>query len=264
MKVKSRILVAAIAATLGVTALQAQAQTTWTEQASGGFGTATLPPDAQEWFFSSFGAGTYYWDRNGRVIANAEVTTNTVNPGSLTQIVPRLWLASDADLFKIQIVDPANFTAYVASPSIILTLFAADGTAIASTRGGGTDNALNGATLGLTAGQYFIGESQASGAFGDVTFGVARNNANQPLFDFTTDGVKMPEALADMKLSTDPFIAFTTRNANNPDYLIGPSTFTAGNAIINLTGADFSVVPEPGSLALLGLAATGLMARRRR
>lgn len=260
---KSRLLLATIAAaSISLGALEAQAQTTWNEDASGGFGTATLPPDAQEHYFSSFGAGSYYWDRGLRTIAGAEVTTNTVNPGSLTQINPRLWTGSDADLFKIQIVDPANFTAQITSATNILALFAEDGTAIAASRGGGAANAISGATLGLTAGQYYIGESQASGAFGDPTFGVPRNEAGQPLFDFSTDGVKLPAVQADMLLSTDPFEAWTI---NNGQFLIGPSTFTSPGSAILLTGADFSVVPEPATASLLVLGATaGLLARRRR
>jgi hypothetical protein len=251
------LLVAAAMATVGFNGSYLMGSNTYVEVASGGFGTATLPAGAQEFFQDTFGTMPFYWDQHGRTIANAAVTTNTVDPGNLTAITMRLWTASDADLFKINIVNPAAFSASITSTTNVLSLFAVDGTAIAASRNGGP---ITGASL--APGFYFIGESQASGAFGGATFGVPRNNANEPLFDFTTDGLKSPVALADQKLSTDPFIAFTTKNASNPARLIGPSTFTSPGSTITLAGADFAVIPEPTTFGLVS--AAGLLALRRR
>lgn len=251
---RSWIAAAAVAA-VGLGTQAVLASNTYTEPASGGFGSATLPAGTQEYFSDSFGGSTtYYYDRFGRTIANADVTTNLIDPGNLTQITMRLWTGSDADLFKIRIVNPAIFSASITSATNILSLFAEDGTAIAASRNGGP---LTGASL--APGFYFIGESQASGAFGATTFGVPRNDAGQPLFDFSTDGLKTPIAQADMKLSTDPFEAFTT---NNGTFLIGPSTFTSPGSAITLAGADFAVIPEPAAAALV-LLAGGLALRRR-
>jgi len=196
------------------------------------------------------------------VIANAETTVNTIDPGNLATIAPKLWLGTDADLFEIQITSPATFSAQITNATNVLALFAADGTAIAASRGGGAGNALTGASL--SPGFYFIGESQTGGTsdtFGSTTFGVPRNSANLPLFDFTTDGIKSPIAQADQKLATDPFIAWTI---NNGSLLIGPNTFTAGGANITMTGADFAITPEPAAATLLGAAMCGVLLRRRR
>lgn len=262
MRNKSRILLAAAAAVVGFAGSLAEAQFTYVEQGSSAFGSSTLPPEAQEFFGSTFnGVTTFRYDTFGRVISNAEVTA-TPAPGPLTTITMRLWTGTDADLYKIQITDPATFSASIVSATNILALFAEDGTAIAASRGGGAANAITGASL--APGQYYLGESQASGTFGGATFGVPRNNANEPLFDFTTDGVKAPNALGDMKLATDPFIAWTI---NNGTLLIGNSTFTSPGSIISLTGASASVVPEPATLAAagaLGALALTLGGRRRR
>jgi hypothetical protein len=261
MRKRVRTVIAAASAVVGFTAAHAQAQFTYVEQGSSAFGSATLPPEAQEFFSSTFnGVTTFRYDTFGRVISNAEVTA-TPAPGPLTTITMRLWSVTDADLYKIKITDPATFSATIPSTTNILSLFAADGTALAASRGGGAANAITGASL--APGEYFIGESQASGAVGGATFGLPRNDAGQPLFDFSTDGVKLPIAQADMKLSTDPFEAFTT---NNGSFLIGNSTFTSPGTTITLTGATAVLVPEPAiaAAAAVGAIATGVVVRRRR
>lgn len=262
MRKQYSALFSAVVAAVGFVAVEAGAQT-YAEQASGGFGSATLPPNAQEYFISTFGGGTtYYYDIGSRVIANADMTATTSDT-ALTTITMRLWSGTDADLFKIRITDPANFSASIVSATNILALFSSDGTAIAASRGGGAANAITGAQFPLTAGEYFIGESQASGTFGGSTFGVPRNNANSPLFDFSTDGVKLPAVQVDMKLATDPFIAWTI---NNGSFLIGNSTFTSPGSTITLAGAKAIFIPEPATAAALGSLglAGGIALRRRR
>lgn len=259
MSLKPIALSAAFAGLIGIASV-AGAQTTYNEIRSGGFGTATLPPDAQEWFFDSFGAGSYKWDSRGRVLSNAAITQTFGPPGSLTSITMGLWSSSDADFFKFKIVDPANFSATVTATGTVLALFDENGTALRASRGGGAANAITGAGLNLTPGFYYIGEATATGVFGAATFGVPRNNAGLALFDFTTDGVKDAIVQADMVLSTDPFEAWTISAGPN---LLGSGNFTVAGANIALTGSDFAAVPEPGSLAVVGLAGLALARRRR-
>jgi hypothetical protein len=259
MSFRSLTLSAAIASLLGLASL-AGAQTTYNEIRSGGFGTSTLPADAQEWFFDSFGAGSYKWDSRGRVLSNAAITQTFGTPGSLTSITMGLWSSSDADFFKFKIVDPTTFSATVTATGTVLALFSEDGTALRASRGGGAANAITGAGLGLTPGFYYIGEATTTGLFGDATFGVPRNNASQPLFDFTTDGVKDATVQGDMKLATNPFTAWTISGGPN---LLASGNFTVGGANIALTGSDFAAVPEPGSLAAIGLVGLALARRRR-
>jgi hypothetical protein len=225
--------------------------TTWVAPAGTGPAPAGVPefnPNATV-FFQPVGV----WDSAGRVLDTAQVTVNTADAGVLTKIQSTLYLnAFDADLFKIQITDPSTFQAFINGPTFILALFAEDGTAIAASRGGGVGNAITGGSL--SAGQYYIGVAAPDG--------IPRNDANEALFDFSSDGVKTPEPLADLKLSTDPFIAWTI---NGGDYLLGVNTFTAGtNSHIHLTGANFSVIPEPGTAVLIAAAGSLLLLRRKR
>ncbi len=238
----------------------ASAATVWV--AKDGFVNSPIlvPPGSAEVFqgFSGF-----IYDVGGRVLSNAEVTVrDPLTSDPLVRIEMRLWANTDADLFKIAIEDPASFSAYINGTTQVLALFSEDGTAIAASRGGGTANAITGTAFGLTPGQYYIGVAQSRTVSGQLQIGVPRNNANEALFDFATNGVKSPVAgLSDYKLSTDPFKAWTV---NNGAALIGTSNFTSGtNAFIRFTGAEFSVVPEP-SMALLAPLAAGLVAMRRR
>jgi hypothetical protein len=200
------------------------------------------------------------FDRYGRVLANANVTDQRADGSfKLDRIQPGLWTAGDADLFKFRIEDPASFSAHVNGTAFILALFDANGVALGATRGGTIANALTDAALAasLTPGDYYIGV-----ATGGAVLGVPRNNANQALFDFTTNGVKDPVAgLADYTLSTDPFIAWTI--AGTPPFLLpGTSNFTGGaNSHIHLSGANFAI-PEPASLTLIAAGALALRRRR--
>lgn len=249
----------------------------WIEQSANGLGTS-LPPagsGAAESFINT-GFGQYAYDLNGRTLANAEVTQE-LGATELKLIKSRLFLNTDADLFKIQITDPSNFKAWTWGVTQVLSLFAADGTALGATRGGtavtNTSNNVNyngtpvdpldpeiltGTALGLTtAGQYYIAVSQTNG----TTIGVPRNSANEALFDFSTDGVKLPvSGLTDYTLSTDPFNAFTVNGGTG---LLNSTSNSGTGAWINLSGANFSVVPEPTSMALLGLLAIPALQRRR-
>jgi hypothetical protein len=249
---------AAMVAVLGVTAMQASALT-YTEQASGGFGSATLPAGAQEFFHDSFGAGAFYYDIFGRVVSNAAPTTNLLGTGPLTQINMTLWSVSDVDLFQINITNPSTFSAFITNTTNKLVLFDSTGKALVGSTGGAavaTDpNAIKGSDIpGLVAGLYYIGESNPGGQ--------PHNAAGTAIFDFTSTGEVFPlPAVSDQVLASDPVLAWGLGSAGA---LIGPSTFTSGGSSIFLGGSNFAVLPEPASMSLLAGGAGLLMARRRR
>ncbi|MGN6369464.1 MAG: PEP-CTERM sorting domain-containing protein [Phycisphaerae bacterium] len=253
---KRAILITAVAAALGWGALNASALT-YTELASGTFGSATLPGNAQEYYHDTFGFGAYYYDIYGRVISNAAPTTTA--PGALTQINMNLWSGTDVDLFQIQITDPSTFTAYIANSTNKLVLFNSLGKALAGVTGGAsasTDpNVIKGSDIpGLVAGTYYIGESNPGGQ--------PFNSSGTAIFDFSSPGEVFPLAgVTDQVLSSDPFQAWGLSNGAS---LIGPSSFTSGQTSIFLSGASAVVTPEPASLALASVGALGLFARRRR
>lgn len=209
----------------------------------------TLPAEAVEWGPpSGFGA---YWQPYGRVLATAAITENTIDNTPLAKINTRLVAVNDAGLFKIKITDPVGFTASVPSTVLVMALFGADGTAVSASIGG-AGYEISGAPA---AGDYYIGLA--------VGGGYPQNDAGENIFGLDgTAGVFAPQALADTKLSTDPFIAWTKPGAGAAT-LIGSTSFTAPSSIITLTGADFAV-PEPATVALLGLTGLLFAARRRR
>lgn len=219
----------------------------------------TPPVPYQEYNGNVFGSTLY--DGAGRVISAAAVPQST-GPTDLTLdgINSKLFRFSDVDLFKIQIVTPTAFTANTFNNTSFLTLFAADGTAVAAATGTFLDTGtgftttygLSGATLGLTAGTYYLGVGNVStGPFAAL---VPKNAAGQALFDLGSAGVKTPLAVSDLKLSTDPTAW-------------GQTTLLASNQVVptvnvSLTGVTFAV-PEPTLMSLLGVTGAGLLRRRR-
>lgn len=210
---------------------------------------AAPPAGAVEWGPpSGFGA---YWQPYGRVLATAAITENTIDNTPLAKINTRLVAVNDAGLFKIKITDPVGFTATVPSTVLVMALFGADGTAVAASIGG-AGYAITGAP---SAGDYYIGLA--------VSGGYPQNAAGENIFGLDgTAGVFAPQALADTKLATDPFIAWTKPGAGAAT-LIGSTSFTAPSSIITLTGANFAV-PEPATVALLGITGLLVIGRRRR
>jgi hypothetical protein len=195
-------------------------------------------------------------------------------------------------LFQVSVTNPGLFQAWTsrtaATPNTtLLTLFGSDGTAIAASLGGvqaaGTSfgnaaplnpadpGVIRGASLGLTPGNYYLGVSNLVAASGK---GQPKNNASQNIFTPVAGTVVTPNALADVKLSTDPLKAWDlyfvdagtvgsfdpTTGTGDGDQLLGPTSFTAGtSAFINVF-----LVPEPATSFLMGMAGLSFLSRRRR
>lgn len=274
---------------------------------SGGFGSANPPPAGTQEFArdTTFG-NPYYFDNAsgaGRTIAaGGPVIDLSGNLGN-KQIQPSLLIntttpqgatGGDVDLFQVSVTRPELFQAWTArtvgssANTFLLTLFASDGTAIAASLGGvqaaGPINTIvgavpvnpadpgiiRGASLGLTPGNYYLGISNFIASNGKAQ---PKNDATQNIFTPVAGSVVTPNALADIKLSTDPLKAWDlytldtgtvgsfdpTTGTGDGDQLMGRSGFTSGSApFINVF-----LVPEPASGFLIGMAGLSFLSRRR-
>jgi len=266
---------------------------------SGSFGQATPPPaGTQEYAFDSFGS-VYYFDNAtaGRTIGGQPLIDFSGNNGG-KQIQPILrsngnnGAGGDVDLFQVSVTQPNLFQAWTgrtsATPNtFLLTLFKSDGTAVAASLGGvqtpstafpntdpvnGADpGVIRGAALGLAPGNYYLGISNFIASSGKAQ---PKNNAGQNIFSPVAGTVVTPNALADIKLSTDPLKAWDlyqsdvgtigsfdpTTGTGDGDRLLAATTFTGGTAaFINVI-----LVPEPATGLIMGMAALTFASRRRR
>jgi hypothetical protein len=293
-----RKLATVVAATVAVSFVGAsQAANTYSEPAGG---SATTPPPAgtQEFVFDSFAFGNpYTWENSayGRTIALADPgPSTTFVTDNYNQIRPNLRSnasgGGDVDLFKISVADPNTFQLWTGrtgtSPNTtLLTLFKTDGTAVAASLGavqvGATGvvaysaplsaapgnpadpGIINGASLGIPAGDYIVAVSTYISASGKAQ---PKNDAGQNLFNLVPGTVVTPNALGDIKLSTDPLKGWDLYTVDggtvgsfdmNVDQLLGKTSFNSGlSAYINV------FIPEPGTMSL-ALAAGALVLRRR-
>jgi hypothetical protein len=191
-------------------------------------------------------------DFDGRVLSNAAITSNFVDSSPLTTISSGLFNGTDANLYKIQITNPASFSASVPSTNLILALFNANGKGLAASIGGAGD-AITGANAGVTApGFYYIGIAD--------TGGNPQNAAAQNIFGLTGAAGVFTPVTADAVLATDPQIAWTITSGDAG--LLTNTSFLAPSSTITLAGATFAV-PEPATLGVCAAGAAMLFARRR-
>lgn len=238
---------------LGVSAMSASAVTFVEDAGSGDPPTPATPGAVLE--DNGESGGFLVWDRWGRTIAGAEDTTGVGDAGptgTITDIQPTLW-TNDADLWKINITDVANFKAYIAGGHL-LALFDAAGTALSAVQSDGSTAILGNA--GLTGpGTYYLG----LGADGNMP----QNAAGDPLFVMNGTTEVSATAQGDMTLAADPFVAWSNFNSecgfgcdpqNFTPSLIGPGNFTRPSANVGL--------PEPASASLIAVGALAMLRRR--
>ena len=242
------------ALSLGATAMTASAITFNEDAGSGDPPTPTTPGAVLE--DNGETGGFLVWDRWGRTVAGAEDTTGVGDAGptgTITDISPSLW-TNDADLWKINITDPANFFAVV-DGGHLLALFDASGTALSAVQSTGGAEVLSNAGLS-GAGIYYLG----LGADGNMP----QNAAGDPLFVMNGNNEVAATVQADMTLATDPFVAWSDFNnecgfgcdpQNFTPSLVGPGNFTRGSSNVGL--------PEPASASLIALGGLALLRRRR-
>lgn len=199
---------------------------------------------------SAFGSTIWNEINAGKLLAGAEITSAT-DTMTLTDIDGSITNAiSGGDLFEIQILNPAAFSATVtgAMANAALYLFDANGHGLF-----GNDDTSNvnaeptiplGTTSALSAGLYYI-LIVPSGQ-------QPENNANASIFNL---------AAGSTTIGTPVVSPNVLRNYS--DTGIGGNT-AKGTYDIVLTGAGFAQSPEPGTLALCGLGLVAAAAFRRR
>ena len=222
-------LFAAGALVVGTAAMSASAITFFEDA-----GTGTTPAGALE-NNGAVGFGEV-WDRWGRTLAGAEVISNS----TINVIQPRLW-TNDADLWQITVTDASSFSASVVGAHT-LALFDSSGNALAAVVGG---------TIGSSwlsgNGVYYLG----LGADGSNPRNAAGTNI------FALSGTASAPVAGDIVLAANPAVAWEKNNlAGSPSGLVGPGNFTRPNANVKLA------IPEPASMALLGLGGLAMLRRR--
>ncbi len=178
------------------------------------------------------------WDMYGRTVAGADV----ISDSTIDEIFSKLWI-NDADLYQITVTDYENFHASTVG-TVSLALFDASGDAIAGAWGGAPNTVSEIDSSWLSGnGVYYLG----IGFMGSNP----RNAAGENLFNLSV-AASAPVA-SDITLAADPAVAWEKNNL--PTGIIGP-----GNMYI--PGPISVALPEPASLALLGLGGLTVLKRR--
>lgn len=165
----------------------------------------------------------------------------------------------DSDMFRISINNPAAFSAVVVGSATnelgdsMLYLFNLDGTGIAANDDIDTDNdnfyshftAGNALYSGLAPGEYLI----AISGFFDMP--KQREPGEDPLLDYVFDP-GLGEAIIGPNAGAGPVISWDGTRWG----------FNQGGYEIRMTGVG--PVPEPATLAVLGIGAAALLRRRRK
>ena len=182
----------------------------------------------------------------GDLPGNAQITEG---PGPLTAITGTIGTTTDADMYQIFITGGGTFSATTAGTP-------------GTTLGDPQLFLFNAAGIGVYANDDFGGSLQATLPAGTALTPTAPGLYYLAITSFNRDPIS-PGGLIfpDVTTVTGP----TGPGGGQP---ISGYTGTGGTGsyAISLTGAEFAVIPEPGTLTLLGTGALGLFAygRRRR
>jgi uncharacterized protein (TIGR03382 family) len=185
----------------------------------------------------------------------------TRGEGGLNKITGQFVRTDDADMYCIRILDPMTFSATTTgagnSSDTNLALFTLSGVGITF-----NDNATSSTTRSTITGQfvpspglYMLVISRNDVGFGGATFTRPLNSLGDLIFPGPAQGVNGTPRVGEFQ----PTVA--------GDALAGWET-AAGFQLFNatysiaLTGADYHMLPAPGTAALLGLG--GLVGLRRR
>jgi len=182
------------------------------------------------------------WDFHGRVVADAEV----ISDSTINQISHRAW-TNDADLWQINVTDAANFSAKISADGggHTLALFDSAGNALAAVLSNNPSSLISSSWL-TGNGIYYLGVG--------VDGSNPRNAAGENLFNLSS--VATAPVAGDIQLAADPAVAWELNNLANGEW-VGPGNFTRPSAgTINLA------IPEPASMALLGLGGLAMLRRR--
>jgi hypothetical protein len=181
----------------------------------------------------------------GDLPATAQVTAGI---GALTSISGTIGSATDADLYQIFITGGGTFSATTASTP-------------GTTLGDPQLFLFNAAGIGVYANDDFGGSLQATLPAGNPLTPTAPGLYYLAITSFNRDPVSPGGVIFPVGTLVGP----TGPGGGQP---VSGYTGTGGTGTyaIRLTGAEFAVIPEPGTLTLLGAGALGLLAcgRRRR
>jgi hypothetical protein len=189
------------------------------------------------------------WDEVGDAGDLPGTAQVTVGAGPLTSITGTVSSGTDGDLYQIFITGGGTFSATtVGTPGTLLDtqLFL-----------------FNGAGIGVYANDDTVGSARSTLPSGNPLTPTTPGLYFLAITGFDRD----PVSSAGFIFPNTPFQGVfgpTGPGGRQPlSGYDGPGQFT-GTYTIALTGAEFAVIPEPGTLTLLGASALGLLAYSRR
>jgi len=178
----------------------------------------------------------------GDLLGTAQEPTGT---GPLTTIEGTISDSWDADMYKINIVDPAGFSAYARGFDTQLFLFDAGGMGIYANDLNGWDD------------QAFLPSGHVNGPTSAGTYYLAVSSPNNS--PFSSSGQIFPATLYDVYGPTGP-------GGGNPVSYWNGTGWQKGSYTIDLTGVAYpAAAPAPGAVLLtgLGICLIGWLKRRR-
>lgn len=195
----------------------------------------------------------------GDMPATANLTRGA---GGLNKITGQFVRTDDADMYCINILNPAAFSATTVggtSADTNLSLFTLSGVALAFNDN--TSTSVRQSTLtGLfvpAPGLYLLAVSRNDVGFGAATYTRPLDSLGNLIFDGPPQGSTVGNRVGEFA----PLVPGTS--IAGWETASGFQLFNT-NYNIFLTGADYHLVPAPGSMALLGLSGLAGLRRRRR